>query len=176
VIEKGKQRAKALSWALGKASTGTVQIGVEFSLLDKPGESITWYGYLSDKAFELTIKALRACGWEGADLAELERQDCGLDKNEVVLVIEHEEYPENSGQWQAKVAFVNSGGGVAMKTKLQGDDLKAFAAEMKGRILAMDPSSAAKRAASKPGNGGKPPAGPAARPEPPPVDDRDIPF
>ena len=161
MIEAGTHQARANSWALGKASTGTVQVAVEFGLSD--GRSITWFGPLTEKALEHTVKGLRACGWEGADISELAVPTCGLDKNEVELVVEVEEY---NGETRAKVRWVNAvGGGLRMAATLEGGELAAFAAKLKGRILGLDPSSAARRA-----------AGPARPPEPPPPGDADVPF
>ena len=161
MIEPGRHKARARSWALGKASTGTVQAAVAFSLAD--GQEITWYGPLSEKALEHTIKGLRACGWEGVDLSELAVPSCGLDRNEVELVVQHEQY---EGELQARVRWVNPvGGGVRMAAQLEGAELQAFAARIKGRILGLDPSSAARRAAA-----------PARPPEPPPPTDADVPF
>lgn len=170
MIDEGKHRAKATSWAIGKAQTGNYQIGIEFDLLDLPGHAITYYGSFSDKAYEFTIKAMRACGWQGADLAVLE----GLDANEVVLVVEHEEY---NGKVQAKVKWVNSQGGLAMANALQGDELAAFAASMRGKILAADPGAARRQASPSRSNGA---AKPASAPQKPPQGvhplSDDIPF
>jgi hypothetical protein len=158
-LENGKYRAKAVTgqWGIGKAGTGTPQVGIQFELLDRGGESITWYGFLSDKALPVTVKALRACGWEGADLSDL----TGLDTHEVTLVVENEEYND---KWSPRVKFVNSNAGLSMNNVLEGDGLKAFAAEMRAKILGIDPSSAKKHAS------------PTKRPEPPPPGDADAPF
>ena len=182
MINQGKHRAKVKDWALGVAGTGTKQIGAEFDLLDRPGETIAWYGYFTDKAFESTIKALRSMGWQGSDLSELDGHGGGLDANEVTLVVEQEDATNEDGSEQvddqgapvvyAKVRWVNSAGGVAMKNQLVGDDLKAFGALMRGKILALDPSSAAKRAAA-----GVPKAAQRTAAEPPSrLNDPDIPF
>ena len=171
----GQKRAKAIRWAIGEAKTGTRQVGVEFELLDVEGcPHMTWYGFFTDKALATTVKALRACGWEGCDLEQLD----GLDRNEVQLVIEPE--TDDAGQRRARIRWVNSAGGLAMGTALAGNDLKGFAAKMRGAILALDPSNASRYAANKPAP--KPASGqrqaqngPAA-PEPPPVGDDDMPF
>ena len=144
-MNDGKYRAQAKQWEIGEASTGTPQIGVCFALLDHPGEEITWYGFLSDAALKVTIKALRTCGWTGSDLDDLS----GLDANEVSLVLVAEEYPAGSGTFATKVKWVNSVGGLAMGKTLDADAKKAFAAKMKAKILAVDPSSAARHATSK---------------------------
>jgi hypothetical protein len=142
-LNDGKYRAKAKDWAVGNASTGTPQVGVVFEFLDHPGEERTWYGFLSDAALKTTVKALRACGWEGADLDMI----TGLDKNEVIAVLESEEY---QGEVQQRIRWINSQGGLAMNNQLVGRELQDFSKAMKAKILALDPGSAAKHAAAKP--------------------------
>jgi hypothetical protein len=166
VIENaGKYRAQAREWSLGKAGTGNPQVGVMFDLLDHEGEQLTWYGSFTDAALPTTVKALQAMGWQGADIRELAQPTTKLDQ-EVVLVVEWDEY---NGKRSLKVKWVNSMGGLAMKEPLAGSDLDAFAAALRGKILALDPSSAAKRAAA-------PRATATSRPTPPAHRDEDIPF
>jgi hypothetical protein len=170
MIDAGNYRAKAKSWDLGTAGSGTPQVGIEFELLDHAGQSITYYGFLTDKALPHAVKAMRSCGWQGADLADLS----GMDANEVVLVVEHETY---EGKTSAKVKWVNSAGGLAMSNSLQGAELSSFAAEMKGKILALDPASAKQRAASPVRSVSQPAPQPSGPPEPPPISDEDgMPF
>jgi hypothetical protein len=132
MLDEGTYRARALDAALGETSKGTEQVGVQFELLDHPGTSITWWGYFSDKTMASTIKALRTCGWEGADLEDLS----GIEKNEVQLVIQHE--TDDKGVTRAKVRWVNGTGGVAMANAMAPDKAKSFAQRMKGQIVAMD--------------------------------------
>jgi len=193
LLPKGKHRARAREWVIGEAGTGTKQVGVDFDLLDRVGESQPWYGYFTEKALESTVKALRAMGWQGSDVSELDNHGGGLDANEVVLVVEHEQVVDEDGTgtvddegqpiMRARVRWVNSAGGVAMKNLLTGNELKGFGASMRERILALDPTSAAKRAAASTQT--RRPASPSQarrttspvqRPEPPPPDDSDIPF
>lgn len=167
MIEPGKYRARAREWAFGLAKSGNEQIGVEFDLLDRPGERMTWFGSFAPKALEFTLKALRACGWTGSDLAELDANMGGLEQNEVVLVVEHEEY---QGKVSARVRWVNAGGGVGMSNPLDQGGLKSFAARMRAQIVALDPGSA-KKPAARP----QPPKR-TTREEPPPHGDDDQPF
>jgi hypothetical protein len=147
-----KKRAVAVGAAIGTASTGTRQIGIEFRYLDEEG-GITYYGPLSDAAFPYTMKAIRAAGFQGDDLSDLSSLN-SEDTPEVVLVIGPETY---NGQTTMKVKFVNSSGGLAMKNALQGNDLKAFAQQMRGKIVAFDRSADAPK--------------PAPRRQPAPADD-----
>lgn len=131
-----KKRARAIDAGIGRASTGTMQIAIEFEYLDEPG-GITYYGALSDAAFEYTMKAIRAAGFQGDDLADLSSL-IGAETPECILVIGPEEY---NGKTTRKVKFINRIGGLALKDAVQGDDLKAFARKMKGKIVAYDRSA-----------------------------------
>jgi hypothetical protein len=122
----------------GEGENEKEQVVVLFDLVGESdpdtGRSINWFGFLNDKNFDRTIEALRYCGWEGDELAELSQlAAAGQLALEVDLVIEHEEY---EGRWQAKVRWVNRPGGGAVKLKkpLDGQALAAFSARMKGRV------------------------------------------
>lgn len=177
MIEPGFYKAKAVTWALGKASTGKEQVAVEFALYDADGVEgphLTWFGYFTDNTFESTLKALRTCGWKGADLSDLQ----GLDANEVQLVIEHEVY---DGKTRARVRWVNAlnAGGLALKEQMDGAEAKVFAAKMRSHIAAFDQSTAVRP--SVPSSVAMPAAsrGRSAvlSPEPPPfAESEDIPF
>jgi hypothetical protein len=139
-----KQRARAIGAAIGKASTGTHQIAIEFEFLDVTG-GITYYGPLTDAAFEYTMKAVRTAGFQGDDLSNL--TSLTGETPEVVLVIEDDEY---KGKTTRKVKFINSAGGLALKDALQGDELAGFARQMKGKILAYDRSAGTPAPKAKP--------------------------
>lgn len=128
-----KKRAKAVNAAIGKASTGTHQIAIEFQFLDETG-GITYYGPLTDAAFEYTMRAIRTAGFVGDNLADLSPL-CDGSAPEVMLVIGPEEY---NGKITRKVKFINSLGGLALKDALQGEELEAFARRMKGKIVLYD--------------------------------------
>lgn len=158
-----KYVARAEQWGLGETDTGKEQVAVGFQILTQDADIpyITWHGYFTDKAADRTIESLRICGWEGDDLTNLQ----GLDKNEVELVIEDEEY---DGKVRPKVRWVNRvGGSLALKAPLSGDKLKAFAASMRGQIRAYD-AGTGRKAAPKP----RPPVTSSA----PPHTDDDIPW
>lgn len=174
--------ARARAWGLGETN-GKETIAVQFEILTPDAEAnhMTWYGFFTEKAWERTIDALRYCGWEGNDLADL----AGLDKNEVELVVDDEDY---QGNMVAKIKWINRLG-VALKAPLTGDNLKGFAARMRDQIKAKDAAEGRKptQARTPPRNGGLLPQPPlsgqrptmANRAEefgPPPMDDNDIPF
>lgn len=131
MIEAGTYRARALTAALGETKAGNEQVGVQLELLDHEGQSITWYGYFTEKTTEGTFKALRTLGWQGTDLSDL----TGVDANEVQIVVERETY---EGKERARVRWINGTGGLAMANALPPDKAKAFAARMKGQVLAYD--------------------------------------
>ncbi len=66
------------------------------------------------------------------DLSSIER-----DPLEVSITVDHEEYPQGSGKWTAKVGFINSGDGFAMKSKMDPRAAKIFAATMKAKAAAI---------------------------------------
>lgn len=160
-LANGTYRAKATQGALGLTKTGSEQVGVLFRLVGEgvEGKYITWYGYFTEKTIDRTIESLRICGWAGNDLEDLS----GIDANEVELVVENEEW---EGNWSPKVRWVNRAGGFAMAAPLQATQAKAFAAKMKGAILAYDKKAGAPAPKT---NGQKPAPKPSASPEPPPI-------
>jgi hypothetical protein len=134
MIAPGKYMARAVEAELGYTSGDKAQVAVCFELIDGDyaGQQINWYGYFTDKTMPTTLKALRACGWEGDDLSNLD----GIDVNEVELVISHEDDLE--GNARARVRWVNrpGDGGVQLKKRMDEQQRKAFAAQMKGRVVA----------------------------------------
>lgn len=173
-------RAVANQYMLSEAGTGTAQIAVLFDVLEEgvPERQLVWYGFFTDGAFDITIKALRACGWKGTNLAEIDALP-----NEVILVVEDEEY---EGKIRAKVQFINEPG-LAVKNPMTPDAAKAFAAALASRVAAYDAAHPPRpvvrgqpaRPAQPAGARLPPSAGrqgpPSAREEPPPPSDRDAP-
>lgn len=160
-------RGKAREWALSETAKGDPMISILFGIStpDATHSVLTYRGtFATEKSADITIEALRTCGFEGDDLTHLE----GLDRNEVELVVEDEEY---EGKPQPRIRFINRPRALNVKQPMAEDKKRTFAAEMKARFRAFDAGNG-KRAASNP----KPtPAGPRT-PEPPPLDDADFPF
>jgi hypothetical protein len=154
----GRFRAKAKSWKLAETKGGDPQAAIDFELLEGPktGQTYSYFGGFGEKSFEHTMKALRACGWQGVDPLELDDPKAGLDKNEVSLVIEPEEY---EGKTREKVRWVNPLGGAAAAKALAPEKRLDFAQQMKAKILAFN--SAQPKAAPTPpkANGSGQPAG-----------------
>jgi hypothetical protein len=164
MLENGNYRARAIQGVLSETKGGKEQVAVEFELLDEGfvGQKITWYGYFTEKTWERTIKSLRACGWYGDDISQLD----GLSANEVSLVVEREEY---EGKVRAKVQWVNSlDGGIAV-APMAPERAKRFAQTMRGQILAMEKAEG--RAPAQ-----KAPPRPAPKPSKGTDPNADIPF
>lgn len=130
MIAPGEYRARAVDAKLGRAGSGTPQIGVRFQLLDPPGGFLTWYGFLSPRAQEITFRGLEAAGFVGDNLA-----DCTWITNapECSIVVEHETYEEKT---RPRIQFINASGGIAMKGALDEGESLAFAEDMRGALLA----------------------------------------
>ena len=154
----GYHLAKCVEWALTETKKGDPQVFLKFKALDGT-EPPAYFGGFGERSLPFTLKALRACGWTGADVTEIENAHCGLDANEVSLKVEHETY---EGVERAKVSFVNVPG-AALKPM---DPAKkaGFAAALKGQILALEQGKPPAKS-SKPS--GPPPGHPASA---------DIPF
>lgn len=165
-MEKSRYRAKAVSWDLGEASTGTPQAGIEFEIQDgdHKGERISGYFALSDAAAEYTLEKLRNCGWTGSDIGDL------LDKvvsatmaaNVVELVVEPEDQVKNGQpvtdeetgevKRRLRIQFVNRSGGLAIKKTMSDDGKRALAAKMRAKLAALDARNGV--VASKPATNG----------------------
>ncbi|MDP2270898.1 MAG: hypothetical protein Q8K32_09220 [Archangium sp.] len=167
-------RSKALEWALGEWEGGKPYVGVSFKIKDSDGAEkfVSWRGWFTEAATDRTIESLRHLGFEGDDVSNL----IGLDKNEVDLVIEDEEYTNEEGETKitTRVQFINALRGPMVKTKLEGEKLGSFAAQMKAKFRAVD-AAAGKRVGTK-SAAAKPAAGGPMGDEPPPLGNEDIPF
>lgn len=162
LIDEGKYRARAKAAEFGVNKNGNEYVLIAFLLSD--GRRITDRFYLTDSAAPRTIEGMRYCGctFPGADATNLE----GLGSQECQLVIEHE---KNEGKTYHRVKWINSLGGMKAEERMDGGRKKAFAARLKGLVLATDHKS---------------PAGPGARSKPlddspegnPGINDSDIPF
>jgi hypothetical protein len=138
-IPAGRYKARAIEATLGLTNGNKEQVGVLFEILegDQAGARITWYGYFHGttpekgaKNAKRTLESLRACGWKGDDLTNLD----GVTECEVELQVERDTY---EGKERAKVAWVNKIGGIAMKSPLTGGAAQAFAAKMRGLAMSV---------------------------------------
>ena len=107
--------------------------GVEVTIdLVNAGE-MTWTGYLSGGAVNLTVKAMRAMGWQGEDLNDLST----IGSCDFEVVVEDEEY---RGRYYPKIKYVNEIGRGEAKQAPPLDDSKKrmLAAAMRGVIRNAD--------------------------------------
>ncbi len=170
----GTYPAFAIEGGLADSSEGNPQAAVclEIADGDHKGQQITWYGSFSKNKgegtktpLERTIDSLRTCGWAGDDLSDLS----SISGAEVSIVIEHDEW---KGETKAKVKWINRKGGLAVKTPMSAEKAKAFAAKMRGDVIAA--TRATGTPAPKPAASTKKPGRPDT--DPPPLGDDDIPF
>jgi hypothetical protein len=145
MVPVGTHKARPIDCALGMTGTGKEQVAILFELVDGSPERITWYGYFTDGTFERTIESLRYLGWRGTDLIEFHHGLPAGVENEVDIVVEDE--ADQNGEPKRKVKWINSGGGVAVKSVLDDAQARAFAARMKARVAALQAA----------GGGAKPP-------------------
>lgn len=146
-LQPGKYLARPVSAALGYTQNGAEQIGVCFRI-DEEGfqnETITWYGTFGTESkngktapVDITLKALRTCGWTGDDLAVFVSDDGALPPGfdrQVLLDLQEDEY---DGKVTLKVRWVNdpAGGGVVMKNKMNAQQAATFSRLMKGHAVA----------------------------------------
>lgn len=133
MLAQGTYKARGVDGALGMTGTGKEQVAIGLEILEgeSKGAYVTWHGYFTDATFDRTIESLRLLGWQGTDLADLR----GIGTTEVSIVVEHEQY---EGKLKARVQWINSPGGIALKERLDPGQAASFAARMKGKILALD--------------------------------------
>jgi len=153
----GRFEATVLDHGLSESKTGTPSVWIKF---ETEHGHITYFGYLTDKAAEYAVRALRAAGFEGTDMAEVDDGQCMIG-NKCIVVVEHEDYENET---RAKVRWVNSlrGPRDPAKTQAIAQTVRRF-----NPLLKAKPAKAHAPAEPPPSSG--PPAGPA-------VADDEIPF
>lgn len=154
-LEKANYRAKATGTGFGTTEDGKPQLAIQFEVVDEhvAGNSITAILHFTEKTVERSLESLVHLGFASDDLellAEADAAKCAeLLPNIVELVCEPEEY---DGKWRLRVRWINRAGGgkFTFKNKLEGGNLKAFAAQMKGAL-----KNARGPQAKKPASGGR---------------------
>lgn len=143
-----------LGYTQGNAdSPPAPQVAVLLVFADGPfqGQALTWYGYFSEKTKAGTIRALRAIGWTGTDLANLTTAR-GTAPCTVQTDVDLDGVPRSRVRWVG-------GGGLAMKNVMSEDQKKAFSASMAGFIQAVGGAPQTTSPSSSPekskGKGGK---------------------
>lgn len=181
MIAEGRHPARAVDLQFGQAETGTEQVVVTFEIVEgaHSRELITWFGALTDKAAEFTLKSLAVMGWpKGKSLDQLGVED--IDSL-VHLVVEHDSY---QGKTRPRVKWINrpGRGGFQVKHKIEGSDLRKLSAKWKAladkterydKIEAPAPSAPAPSAGA---DSGHPYAPGYDGPGPDEFGDDDVPF
>jgi hypothetical protein len=111
LIPEGTYRATVAETDMGKASTGTRQLGILFEVSRGTFEArrFTWYGFLNTRGnAKRCAEVMQICGYDGRSL----RSMLG---NEVEIVLRHEEF---NGKLYARVAYVNRVPTLALKETL----------------------------------------------------------
>lgn len=127
MLAEGRHIARAQEWKLGISKNGTEQIAVLFET--REGERIVWYGFFTERTVERTMDSMDYMGWDGVDVGS----PMGLGKNEVELVVEHEQNDE--GKTFARVRWVNRLGGLSVSEELTGGKLANFKSRMAGLVI-----------------------------------------
>lgn len=182
MIPKGTYNAKATKADFGTSKKKqTDYVRVQFQVTDGPeaGQLVSWDGYFTEKTSARTIESLRFCGctFPNSNITDL----AGIDTQTVHIVVEHESFTpeqgENAGveQVRARVAWVNdpNRGGVPEDQQMGDSAKKAFAAKMKGALLATGRNVAASPNSRSNGGGG---SGSMQTKQAGDFEDRDIPF
>jgi len=139
-IEKSTYRARAVGAGFGMSDNHNPQLAIQFEVVDHDqlsGESIAAVMFFTEKTTTRSIESLQILGFASDDLELL--AEIGPDKaaellpSIVEIVCEPEEY---DGKWSLRVKWINrpGGGKFTFKNKLEGSDLKGFAAQMKGAL------------------------------------------
>lgn len=186
MIPEGNYLARGMSMSDGKSKIkGSHGITVVFNVTqDGPhkGQILEWTGWLSDASKGRTAESLVLCGFDGQDPETIK-------KNEVLLVVQHEDIPPDPNnpsapvRKRARVSWVNdpARGGMGMEP-LDGAERAQVMADLRGLVFAKREEMNKKAAASGDGtsfnygaNGTGAPPGPPPVQQPPPGPAREKP-
>lgn len=141
-ITEGKYKARAVGEVVlgNSAKKGTPFIECYFEIAEgeNKGGKVRWTSYFSEKTAERTIEALQIAGWEGEELSDFSDGGLhGLDKNEVEIVVELEEYEvEGEKRTSPRVQWVNKlGGYLNVQNAMSAEQAESFSEKMKGLVL-----------------------------------------
>lgn len=128
---------------LGKSKDkGTPFIAIEFEEdNDIEPQSITWFGYITDKTVERVVKTIEELGWTGDDILQLDHPrkeenegDSRFDLRgkKCEIVVESEEY---NGKTYHKVKWINVGkNGSTLGNALDANEAKSISRLVKAHI------------------------------------------
>ncbi len=100
IQEQKNTRARAVAAAITETKAGKEQVAISFELLDGPnaGQTMGWWGSLSDAAAPYTAKALRALGWKVGAVEVVAGTEC-----KVTVVLE-----DYQGKVSPRIKWINS--------------------------------------------------------------------
>lgn len=122
-IQAGVYRIKGVAGSeqYGTTKNGNDQIVIDLEFLDIGARASTFLIF-SDKNAEYELKRLRALGWKGNDLTNLD----GIDANEAEAEVKYETY---DGKQQMKIQIRTGGGRVVLKQQMDDKAKRAFGAK-----------------------------------------------
>lgn len=134
MIAEGTYIARAISMIFSKSSQkGTPFVAVAFRIeSDGPEKNAIqeWQGWLSDKAEARTAESIRICGYDGEN-------ESSISRNQVSITVEHEEYPENSGNKRPRIRWINDPTRAAAQA-VDGATAMQMKERLKGLIMAQN--------------------------------------
>lgn len=157
-LEEIKLRVRPVAADIGQADTGTRTVSVTGRVVDHEhydGEEITALLHFTPKTMARSAESVLYMGFPYDDVTLLKDADEAKCAELLPEIVEFDCAPEeHEGKWQLKVKWVNKigRGKFAFKKPLEGDDLRAFGAEMKD-VFKNARGGAPKKPAPKPSNG-----------------------
>lgn len=146
-IAEGKHLAVCQAIELGFTSTGKEQAKVKLMISDREDPDhakwINAFLYFTPNATARALESLRAMGWTGTDITEIEHLAAiGELSKEVEIVVAHEEW---KGKTSAKVKYINDPNKPREAKTMSDDAKKAFAARIKESLAPVEstPSTSA---------------------------------
>ena len=142
-ITNGTYKARVAGECVLGASKNKGTPFIEFYLQiiegDNKGGLVRWTGYFTENTNERSIQSLQLCGWQGDDLSEFSDGELhGLDRNEVSIVVELEEYTNDEGETKKspRVQWINRPGGFLNTDAAMNKAAAAsFGERMRGLVL-----------------------------------------
>jgi len=139
MIPAGKCTVRGIkgSEQYGNTEKGTPQIGIDLEIIggELEGATATTVLYFSEAAQQYSIARLRALGWAGDDLANLD----GIDSAEAIALVKYETW---EGEERMRIEIMTGGGGMKFKTTMNDQQKRMFAASMKPIAAASKPKGA----------------------------------
>jgi len=141
MIPEGKYAAKPISAKLAETTGGTEYVDLQLEITE-PGEyqgrKIGAEKWLTDKAWEYSVRDLKTCGWKGTDIRAIEVTE------PVSITIQHEQETDRDGKvktgpdgkprMRARVRWINP-----LRAKpVESSKAQSLAERFKARIEALN--------------------------------------